>query len=173
MEPYAVDVTNFEVRYDLTQLIDPMGMIYSVPDADNNCRTVSQLLADYTQDDNKFKSLVLTKYILWDYTELQQAIIGAFRSVGYYGEIAITFPKEQYEISVHSAHRMRKLARNNLVRALCFVTCLWVIAGPAYVFSRHRNADTLQATFRMRISPREWLQSNYWSIISNIKCNYK
>jgi hypothetical protein len=168
-EHYTVDVTDFEQLYDLTPYIDPTGTIYTVPDEQNNFLTVPQLLEKYTKDENVFKSLVLTKYVQWDFTELQQAIIGAIRNAGFYKQITITFPKQQHEVSVHSAHCMGRFARNTWVRVLCVLSCLWVVACPIYMCSRHRMADTLLADFKMRITPKDWFYTNYQTIMTNIR----
>jgi hypothetical protein len=107
--------------------------------------------------------------VQWDFTELQQAIIGAIRNAGFYKQITITFPKQQHEVSVHSAHCMGRFARNTWVRVLCVLSCLWVVACPIYMCSRHRMADTLLADFKMRITPKDWFYTNYQTIMMNIR----
>lgn len=168
-EHYTVDVTDFIQTYDLTPYIDPTGMIYTVPDQNNQFLTVPQLLEQYVKNQNKFKSLVLNKFVQWEFQELQQAIVGAIRQAGFYKQLTITFPKQQHQVSVHTSHCLGRCARNEVVRALCIVSCLWIIGLPFYLITRKRYGDTLRADFKMRISPRDWFYANYASIMTHIR----
>jgi hypothetical protein len=58
---------DFELIYDLSALISPIGTIYALLDTDDIMLTVPETIQRYIKTNNAFKSLNLRKHPAWDY----------------------------------------------------------------------------------------------------------
>lgn len=166
-------VVDFHIRSDLTQYINPVGMLYAMPDKDGSPRTVPQILGEYLSCKNKLKSLQLKKHIIWDYTTLETAIRGVVRSSGYMHNISIEFRTKNDTIEVHSPHGLAKFARSTLTQVLCCISCLWIIGYPIYALWRKRFNGIVRADFQMKISTRDWYYANYQNIWRNLPSGFQ
>jgi hypothetical protein len=111
----------------------------------------------------------LKKQVIWEYNEFANVLEYCVRNTGYMGDIKITFPVENDCIYVYSSNEYHKLSHNKFIRILCFISCLWVIFLPIYVWFRKRNSNRIVADYQMNISKEEAYSRNYYHIQSLVR----
>lgn len=156
--------TDFDLYYDLSPLISPIGTIYAIPDKDNVMLTVPEIIQRYIATDNTFKSLTLRKHPVWDYHGLTNAIVGAIRANGYFENVEVTFPMENHKMTIESDSGLNKARRSTVTKIFCILSCLWVFAYPIFLMARKKYDGTLRADFQMGLTAEQWFSMNYWQI---------
>ncbi|KAJ3202411.1 hypothetical protein HDU67_000578, partial [Dinochytrium kinnereticum] len=126
------------------------------------------VLEEFTQSRNWFKEIHLAKEIPWDYDQLKTALERAIRWTGYQHSIDINFRKNSYKVSAFSPSLFSHASQSNLVKCLCFLSCLWVIALPVYAATRKRIQGRLQCVYPMLRGGQEFYERNAAQLVEAV-----
>jgi hypothetical protein len=98
------------------------------------------------------------------------ALTSVIRHNGYYDNISITYDLKNEEIIVKADSSLSRWSDDKVVRFLCFITCLWIIAGPLlWLFKKKFGDSVLKSVWNMTISEQDWYQQNVNEIIQKSK----
>ncbi|KAF9583883.1 hypothetical protein BGW38_008234 [Lunasporangiospora selenospora] len=165
----SVKVVDFEMEFDLTQYINPGGLLYVSSSKPGEPTTLKEVMEEHAEDENAFKELHLIKNIKWEYKDLTKAISHAIRSVRYHHTITVDYLTGNDRIIVRSSSPAAKFMRSNWTKAFCVVTCLGIVFYPARALIKRVRDKSLKSQFQMTISARDFYNSHYWAIVNQVQ----
>ncbi|KAL2912194.1 hypothetical protein HK105_206293 [Polyrhizophydium stewartii] len=158
-------VADFDISLDVTHHVcDFWSRIVCVPKRNHDPMTLRETIEDFTRSSNILKEIHMEKKPVWDYEDLARAIRYAVRATGYNEDISIEFPLEMHRVSVYSNHQISRLAQYFWVWVLLAITCLWLIAWPAFWLARKRVQTKIVCEYPMAIAGADLYSRNYYLI---------
>jgi hypothetical protein len=141
-ETYTVTVVVFNFTLDASRFVAPnWSRIVCVPEPGKDPQTYRQTLEEYTQSQNWFKSIYMTKQVLWDFAPLKASLEYAIRQTGYPHRVFVSFPLKADKIRASSSHIAGRISRDKCARICCVISCLCIIFGPIYLLSRKQTSN--------------------------------
>ncbi|KAJ3101727.1 hypothetical protein HDU96_009872 [Phlyctochytrium bullatum] len=131
------------------------------------------VLEEFTGSRNWFKEIHMAKEIPWDYEQLKTALVRAIRWTGYPHDIAIRFIKQGYKVSAYSPSLFSKASQSSLVKVLCILSCLWVVALPVYSITRKKVQGRLQCVYPMMWGGQEFYERNAAQLVEAVRLGMK
>ncbi|KAG0183237.1 hypothetical protein DFQ28_000107 [Apophysomyces sp. BC1034] len=170
-EPVSQTVEDFDFMVDCSGNVSSECQgVYVMPDPKSGqVKTVRQLCDDYIHEHNQLKELQLTKVVEWNYAELTQALTAAIHAHGYCHHIHISYVMKNYKITVKTSSQISRMADHWLVRLLCFVSCLWIVAWPVlWLWRKKFGHATLKSEWLMAVTERDWYNTNIREVLNQV-----
>jgi len=137
---------------------------------DDKGQDVAALIAAYLSDDNKLKTLEMSKEIAFDFNSLSAMIHGYVRSLGWRRGLDVSFPKANYTVRVWSSNCLSNAWENCCCNVLMHITIVPCIVMRCYRDCGGHKETGIRSVFRIdyhalqvfeMIRPRLWCKG--WS----------
>lgn len=133
-------ITDFYLTIDASSYVNTQWTrVVAVATKEGRLRTIREILEEFTQSKDALKEIGMTKQVAWDFNELNSALLAIARSV-YPNEIEISYKPKNAHVKACASNTTARLARNNWIRCLLVVSCLWICALPVWLSRRKVEA---------------------------------
>ena len=141
----TVRKTDFKITIDFSSYLEWDRIENHHPTLEMN-----QILKEYVDSPKKLKILEIKRRVRGDFMTFKSALIQLVKSIrppGMNQDLVVSFRYEQDRIRVHSPSAIAGMAGDDIVRAFCFITCMWVVFLPLYQLSKRPTEVSLKASY--------------------------